>query len=91
MPASCLPGGAEHCALGTPALALLSLLQWCGPARAVIPPALGTATVSEVIPHGPPHLPSFHSLVAGLMMPNSSSQVTAFGSKSTATGFLFRF
>lgn len=53
--------------------------------------ALSTVTVPEVISHSPPHLPSFHSLVAGLMMPNSSSQVTAFGSKSTATGFLFRF
>lgn len=40
---------------------------------------------------GPPSLPSFHSLVAGLMMPKSSSQVTALGSRSTATGFLFRF
>lgn len=45
----------------------------------------------QVTLHTPPHLPSFHSLVAGLIMPNSSSQVTAFGSRSTATGFLFRF
>ena len=36
-------------------------------------------------------VPSFHSLVAGLMMPNSSSQVTALGSRSTTTIFFFMF
>ena len=35
--------------------------------------------------------PSFHSRVLGLMMPNSSSLVTAFGSKSIANGFSFWF
>lgn len=49
-------------------------------------------TPARPAPSGtPPPLPSFHSLVAGLMMPKSSSQVTALGSRSTATGFLFRF
>lgn len=33
--------------------------------------------------------PSFHSRVAGWMIPNSSSQVTALGSRSTVTGLLF--
>lgn len=33
--------------------------------------------------------PSFHSRVAGWITPNSSSQVTAFGSRSTVTGFRF--
>uniref|UniRef100_A0A1I8JGD9 CCHC-type domain-containing protein n=1 Tax=Macrostomum lignano TaxID=282301 RepID=A0A1I8JGD9_9PLAT len=35
--------------------------------------------------------PSFHSRVDGLMMPNSSSLVTALGFKSTAIGFFFWF
>lgn len=46
---------------------------------------------APVTPPAAAPLPSFHSLVAGLMMPKSSSQVTALGSRSTATGFLFRF
>lgn len=35
-------------------------------------------------------LPSFHSLVAGLITPKSSSLVTDFGSRSMATGFFPR-
>ena len=37
------------------------------------------------------NIPSFHSLVAGLMIPNSSSLVTALGFRSVATGFFFMF
>lgn len=33
--------------------------------------------------------PSFHSRVDGWITPKSSSQVTAFGSRSTVTGFCF--
>jgi hypothetical protein len=33
--------------------------------------------------------PSFHSRVAGLIIPKSSSLVTAFGLRSTATGLRF--
>ena len=35
------------------------------------------------------YLPSFHSLVAGLMKPNSSLGTTAFGLRSTHMGFFF--
>ena len=35
--------------------------------------------------------PSFHSRVAGFMIPNNSSFVTAFGFKSVYTGFFFKF
>ena len=36
-------------------------------------------------------LPSFHSRVEGLMMPNSSLLVTAFGLRSIDIGFFFMF
>lgn len=62
-----------------------------GPA---VDPGLGRllrALALSALPGMLPALPSFHSLVIGLMMPKSSSQVTALGSRSTATGFLCRF
>ena len=37
------------------------------------------------------YIPSFHSLVDGLMIPNSSSLVTALGLRSTVVGFFLRF